>query len=498
MPRSHPRAYRPITSLAALALALSAVGAGHSPAAADPAGPPNGEREVTDSDWMSTGPDARRSSDGPVSTAHRDLGGSLVTSASSPTVSGVFALLRFGTVRPVEFGVIRFWRQAEAGYFELVYQTTEISDEGEFSVSVPAGTYRIEFIGYRTARTYWDDKSNFFVADDLELTDGMSRDLGTVIIEPHEMGFGRIAGDDRFETAVRLTEGLFEDSTRAPVIYVANGLSFADALSAGPAAAAQGGALLPVYTASIPQVVKDELARLRPERIVIAGGTGAISTAVELQLRTYVDSPDDVQRISGSDRYATSRAIVLDAFGESGLNSLFFATGRDFPDALAAGPAASNLGGAVLLVDGAATTLPIATQTLIGSFAGPDVYIAGGSGAIRDEIEQAINSALGSAPPALRLYGDNRIQTATRINDLAFDENGTYPDFAFLATSNGFADALAAGPVAAAYRAPLYLTTASCLDGQVYYDMIGMIVSEVYLVGGTGVLRDDVVYGPLC
>ncbi|MBA4246792.1 MAG: hypothetical protein C0444_00640 [Microbacterium sp.] len=478
-------------------MALCALGAGIAPAVAEPVSPQEREQEITSSDWWPADPDARRIFD-PVSANHREEGGTPLTSAASPTVSGVLTLLRFGTTRPVEFGLIRFWRKADAGSFELVYQTFDIGNNGEFSASVPAGVYRIEFIGYRTARTYWQNQPNFFVADELVLSDDMSQDLGTVVVEPNELGFNRISGNDRFATAAALTTSLFDGSSRAPVIYIADGLSFADALSAGPAAAAQGGALLPVLTNGIPQVIRNELARLNPERIVIVGGTGAISTAVEIQLASYVDSPNDIDRVSGPDRYATSRAIVLDAFGESGLNAIFFATGRNFPDALAAGPAAANLGGAVLLVDGAMTSLPSATQTLIGSFGVADTYIAGGDGAIRPELEQAINDASASAQPALRLSGDNRIETANRINAQAFAMNQTYPDFAFLANSNGFADALAAGPVAAAFGAPLYLTTESCLNAQVYYDLAGLIVSELFLVGGAGVLRDDVAFGPLC
>ncbi len=502
MSRSPRLVSRPIAALAALTLALSGLGVAISPAAAEPIDAPDREVVNLNTNWVAEAPEGMRAVDFPEDTARLDRDAPQVSPAASPIVTGVleFRTLDGGT-EPVTSGLVRFWREMSPDYFEMTNEISSFGVNGEFSRSVLAGVYRIEFITFDVsfgARTYWNNEAVFFTADELTLNDDMGQDLGTVVIEPRYLNHTRIAGEDRFETAAALTAGMFDGTTRAPVIYVADGLSFADALSAGPAAAAQGGALLPVRTTSIPDVIKDELTRLNPERIVIAGGVGAVSAAVEAELRTYVDSPDDVERVAGPDRYATSRAIVLDAFGESGLQSIFFATGRDFPDALAAGPAAAHFGGAVLLVDGALTTLPLATQTLISSFDEPYAFLVGGEGVIRPQIEQAINTAIGAEEPALRLWGENRIETANAINDRVFDQTGTYPDFAFLANSNGFADALAAGPVAAAFQAPLYLTTQPCMDAQAFYDIVGLLVSQIFPVGGTGVLSDNVIDGPLC
>jgi hypothetical protein len=67
--------------------------------------------------------------------------------------------------------------------------------------------------------------------------------------------------------------------------YVANGLMFPDALSAGPAAAHLGGPLLLVNQCSIPAETSAELGRLRPDEIIIAGGTGVVCEALESQLQ---------------------------------------------------------------------------------------------------------------------------------------------------------------------------------------------------------------------
>ena len=65
------------------------------------------------------------------------------------------------------------------------------------------------------------------------------------------------------------------------VVYLASGTGFADALAGAPAAGMQAGPVLLVTPTSIPAVVAAELTRLHPARIVILGGIGAISAAVQ-------------------------------------------------------------------------------------------------------------------------------------------------------------------------------------------------------------------------
>ena len=55
-----------------------------------------------------------------------------------------------------------------------------------------------------------------------------------------------------------------------------------------------------------------------------------------------------VTRLAGSDRYATSVQVSRSAYGSS--DSVFIATGTNFPDGLAGGPVAALLPGPLLLV----------------------------------------------------------------------------------------------------------------------------------------------------
>lgn len=401
---------------------------------------------------------------------------------------------------PSESSWVRFWRlnpDDDLWYWQVDVDTFGVN--GEFEVSgLEPGQYRVEFVSYGftiPVREYWADKSYWFAADELPLNANTSTGLGTITLEPAEPDFYRISGADRFETSVAISQSIVPPGGTAPVVYVVTGMDYADALSAGPAAARGGGVMLLTLQSRLPDVVKSELDRINPERIVVVGGPSVVSTAVETALQAYVNAPGDVIRIHGADRYATSRLIVADAFAE-GIPNLFIATGRNFPDALAAGPAASRLGGAVLLVNGNASTADLATRTLITELGMPDLHLAGGPSVVSTGVQNSLTAHVGASATVTRYAGANRYDTALVMNWEVFGAQGT--DFAFLATGAGFADALAGGPLAAAYDAPLYLSTQRCLRADEYFDMIWLLSTEIYGLGGPSVLSDRVLGGALC
>ena len=89
----------------------------------------------------------------------------------------------------------------------------------------------------------------------------------------------RLAGQDRFETAVEIAESAFPSTT--PVVYVANGLNFPDALAVAPVALQEGAPILLTQGGSLTRDVIDEIARLRPNRITVLGGLSIVSGDVE-------------------------------------------------------------------------------------------------------------------------------------------------------------------------------------------------------------------------
>jgi hypothetical protein len=86
----------------------------------------------------------------------------------------------------------------------------------------------------------------------------------------------RIAGSDRFETAVEISKRVFPQG--APVVYLARSDDYPDALAAK--SLTDGPILLVPSCGSLPPVVAAEIRRLDPDRVTALGGTAAVCNDV--------------------------------------------------------------------------------------------------------------------------------------------------------------------------------------------------------------------------
>ncbi|GAA3509659.1 cell wall-binding repeat-containing protein [Georgenia daeguensis] len=92
-----------------------------------------------------------------------------------------------------------------------------------------------------------------------------------------------LTGDDRFETAVLVADRWFGSPAGA---YLANGMTFADALVAAPAAGRERAPIVLTRTDPLDPGTHGYLRRARPEAVLIAGGPGVVSDRVWTQVRT--------------------------------------------------------------------------------------------------------------------------------------------------------------------------------------------------------------------
>ena len=296
-------------------------------------------------------------------------------------------------------------------------------------------------------------------------------------------GTERVAGKDRYQTAVGVSYGVFDPGV--PVVYVASGTGFADALSAAPAAAVQGGPLLLVQPNGIPTIVADELRRLAPQRIVVVGGSGAVSDAVYQQLAGY---PPAIRRDAGANRYATSRLVSERAFAGQTVEVAYVATGTDFPDALSAGAVAGAYGVPVVLVNGKAATVDAPTKQLFQALGVGAVGIAGGNGAVSASVEADLLGEPYLNGNVVRFAGKNRYETSVELNRGVFE----WANGAFLATGAGYADALSGAAAAGFIPVPLWVVPSTCVPAAVLGDGAALGVDSYVLLGGRGALGDGV------
>lgn len=283
----------------------------------------------------------------------------------------------------------------------------------------------------------------------------------------------RIAGSTRLATAIGASQDQFPTMGSASAVVLARSDTFPDALAGGPLAAKVHGPLLLTSSASLDAPVKAEIVRVAApgSTIYILGGTAAISPAVATALTAlgFV-----VKRISGADRFATAVAVA-DQMGDP--TTVFEATGLNFPDALAGGPAAIKTGGVILLTNGSAQST--ATAAYLAAHTGGTHYALGGPAAAAD-------------PAATPLVGDDRFWTSVDVGLMFFQSATTVG----AATGLNFPDALAAGADLAAKGAPLLLVpNAGALPTAVVVDLLNRSFAgsnSVVLFGGVASVTDDV------
>lgn len=206
----------------------------------------------------------------------------------------------------------------------------------------------------------------------------------------------RITAQDRYALSAAVAREIltYPEVPRLDQVILALGdadeesRAWPDALSASALAAGTRTPVLLVQGSRLPDSVEELLAQYQPSRVIVIGGTAAISAAVADDAAAAAGG--QVNRLAGPTRYGTSVAVAS-AAQNAGLNAstIWIATGRNFPDALAAGPAAALAGSPLLLVDGVDINgSPESEEWLSQHTTG--LLVVGGSSVISDEVAAAL------------------------------------------------------------------------------------------------------------
>ena len=278
-----------------------------------------------------------------------------------------------------------------------------------------------------------------------------------------------IFGTDRFATAVATSVAEFPTPGSAGAVVLARSDDYPDALVGIRFAAAKNAPLLFANGGSLTAPTQAEMARVLPigGTVYLLGGTAAIPASVATALTGLGYA---VQRLAGPDRFGTALAVAA-ALGNPG--TVLLATGTNFPDALAAGPAAAHVDGVVLLTDG--SVLPASVRTYLTAHPGV-VYAVGGP-------------AVAAAPTATALMGADRYATAVAVAGLF-----ATPSKVGLASGVTFADALSGGALLAHIDGPLLLSAPTALPSSTssYLQAVRATVVSSTLFGGPAALASVV------
>lgn len=279
----------------------------------------------------------------------------------------------------------------------------------------------------------------------------------------------RVAGANRYATAAAVSQQWFPDG--AATVFVATGTNFPDSLAAGPAARAANAPILLTRPGDVPAATADEIARLGPDRIVVVGGSVAVSGSVFAELDAMAAS--GATRIGGANRYETAALLVATYFDPS--IPVFVATGEAFPDGLSAGAAAAAVDGALLLVE--QNHVPAATAEQLQRLDRSIIYVAG----LTQAVSAAVESLVASYGPTARLGGEDRWATSAAISAEIYPNGSPY---AFVATGELFPDALSIAPVAGRLDGPLLLVPRWWLPAVISSELARVDPDTAFIIGG--------------
>jgi putative cell wall-binding protein len=293
----------------------------------------------------------------------------------------------------------------------------------------------------------------------------------------------RIGGADRFAVSAGVATDAF--GSGVPVAYVASGAGFADALSGSAAAGAERGPMLLVTKDTIPTVVGIELHRLKPQRIVVLGGTNSVDTSVEAALAAYAPT---VSRISGADRFEVSAEVSKAVFGRPGTVGgehppVYVASGAVFPDALSGSAAAGTVGGPVLLVtkDG----VPASVLAELKRLAPSKVIVLGG----RNTIADSVVITLGAVAPTSRVDGADRFAVSAAVSASSFPGKS---HTVYVASGAVFPDALSGSAAAIQNSGPVLLVTANAIPAAVVTELDRLDPTRIVVLGGPNTVSEAV------
>lgn len=282
------------------------------------------------------------------------------------------------------------------------------------------------------------------------------KSLHDYLVAPETSGAYKIAGQDRFETAVAIANEAYDTTTTS--IVLVNATSMIDGLTAAPLASALNAAVLLTNTDELPEAtlkyIKSAVEVAKGEndgskaKVTIVGGTGVVSDKVKSQLQAI---GVEVERIGGKDRHATSVevAVKLEKLAGTKLNKAFLVASTGEADAMSIAPIAAKTKAPIIVegFDGMSTT---ANELLKGA---NDIDVIGG------KVSEETQKTYEKRSEYDFVAGEDRFETNAKIIRNYFqdtEENPVTVDTIYVA-KDGFTennnemlvDALAVGSLAA-------------------------------------------------
>lgn len=215
----------------------------------------------------------------------------------------------------------------------------------------------------------------------------------------------RIAGSDRDATAAAVAKEVKGSS--AQHVFLAQGHSeiLADALVLGPASVKENSPVLLTRTNEIPAISLTTMDALGVNHVTIVGGTNAVSSAVESQLKARYTRVD---RLEGKNREETAVLVAEKYFANSRL--ALVANGYVYPDALVGGYLGAKKDSPILLSN--LNTIKAETTDYITRNV-DKAWILGGKAVVSEVVEDILKNTIDDTIPPKVIRVENGVNSVT-------------------------------------------------------------------------------------
>ncbi|GAA0219018.1 cell wall-binding repeat-containing protein [Metaclostridioides mangenotii] len=271
----------------------------------------------------------------------------------------------------------------------------------------------------------------------------------TVNASAAEVTSTTIGGNDRYETAIKISENGWSKSDRAILINGEKGL--VDALTATPYAYSKNAPILITAAGKLSPATANRLKAMDVKNVDIVGGVNSVSNQVVNDLKAMGIT---VNRISGASRYDTSLAVAKELDKIQDVSEIAVVNGdKGIPDAVSVAAPAASKKMPILLAENSG--LSSASKDFVNGESVSKSYVIGSNNSVSDTV---MNTLPGTKT---RLGGADRHDTnAAVIKEFytAASWNNVYvAKSGFVKTNDEIVDALAAGVLAAKNGNPIVL-----------------------------------------
>lgn len=209
----------------------------------------------------------------------------------------------------------------------------------------------------------------------------ISNDIETQL-HKNDITATRLAGANRYETSVKISEKVGTNDA----IAIASGEDFADALSIAPIASIKNMPVLLSPQNNLDKSVSNFINSKKIYKSYVIGNTTSVSDKVFNALNS-----SNPERIDGTDKYERNLNVIKKFQNEINFETVFIASGNDFPDSLSGSALAAKTNSPVILVNGYNSNR---VKDLFKDKNIKNVIVLGGEGSISDSVQKDITGSI--------------------------------------------------------------------------------------------------------